>query len=739
MTLRSNSILFFFLLVAFTKINAQEPTHFILGEEELAGIDIYDLLQDQHNNYWLATDQGLIKYDGYSFKNINSDKSLSSSIFDLQLDYNNKLFCKNLSGQIFHIKNDSCLLYFQLPDSLMHPEFHFAFDNNNDLIVSTNSLFKITKTKKIEFIGKHIKTVYYKGFTTLKDSSLFCTSSINQFNITWKNNTLKIEKFKMEQNNLFIFNFQLNDKLYHYDASSGKLLVKKQNNYSIAQSSPLNLTKDKELKYCYPTNKNLFVAKQKGGATVYDENLQPLFNHKVIFKNKFISTVYEDHEGNFLLGTFGEGIITLTNLELKNIKLPDINAKANCITSNKDFLYIGLQDGRIYSIDSTNNYSMLWNIQSKKVETLEYIKETNGLLVDGMRNKIINLNTGKKHLIGFSSIKDVNKIAPNMYLISSNYGLDILEVYENNNLGHLDIKTTPILNLKPIRTNCANFDSLTNTYYAGTSLGLKIGNKNNSSYFKLNNSSLICRDIINHDNKIYIATQNNGILIFKNKKLTAHWTSKNGLVSNQIKQLKIYQNQLFLTTKIGLQIIDLEKNNHCLFNKTNGLLENNILDFEIKDEAIWFVFQKGIQTIQLKELNPPSYIPQIKINTIHINDSAIYLNDGNSFPYNKNKVEFHLSSTSIKYKNELKYYHKIEEIDEYWQYHSYENNKILYKTLPPGNYTFKIKAVYRTHESETLTYHFTITPPFYLSFCYFSYAGVLYPFKTSKKEGRIKK
>jgi len=152
----------FIILTCFTTIKAQQPSHFKLGEEDLSGIDIYDILQDQNRNYWLATDNGLIKYDGYTFKKIPSKNALSNSISDLKLDYNNELYCKNLSGQIFKITNDSAKVYFQIPDSLMFKNVHYAFDKNNSLVIATNSIFKVDQNKETSFFNReHNKNSSY--------------------------------------------------------------------------------------------------------------------------------------------------------------------------------------------------------------------------------------------------------------------------------------------------------------------------------------------------------------------------------------------------------------------------------------------------------------------------------------------------------------------------------------------------------------------------------------------------
>ncbi|MFB0924865.1 MAG: two-component regulator propeller domain-containing protein, partial [Vicingaceae bacterium] len=173
MRLLKQAFLTLLTIACFITLQAQTPSYFKLGEEELSGIDIYNILQDKDQNYWLATDNGLIKYDGYNFKKIPSKNALSSSVFDLQLDYDNNLYCKNLSGQIFQVVNDSSKVYFQIPDSLMASEICYAFDNLNTLTIASNSIFSVDKHKEISFlIPKKKSGNRFYQILKLKDSTL---------------------------------------------------------------------------------------------------------------------------------------------------------------------------------------------------------------------------------------------------------------------------------------------------------------------------------------------------------------------------------------------------------------------------------------------------------------------------------------------------------------------------------------------------------------------------------------
>jgi len=710
-------LLSFLIFIAYAHFSfGQQPSHYIIGEEELAGIDVYDIKQDEQRIYWLGTNQGMIKYDGYTFKTINCSEMLSTSVFDLQFDKDKNLYCKNLSGQIFQIKNDSCKIYYTIPDSLMTHEFYYSFTNENELIIASNSIFKVLAKKIIKTLEKIEQNNSYSiFFKTINGSLLIHNYSTN--------NVLEIKNDKITLTNtppnfdLVIQYFYLNNKLFAYDKRSGQFL--NANNYTPIQSFILNNYKKELLRY-YTDNKTLWTAIQSGGIKIYDTNLSPLYNGNTAFENTFISTFCKDAEGNIILGTFGEGLIVISNFNSSEIILPDINAKITRITSAKDnTIFLGTQDGRIYKIDSSNNASIFQKTHTKNIEFLEYITETNQLLIDDKSPLLINISNEKEKSYAWGAIKDIYKITNGKYLLASNKGVYILFFSEGN------VKNE-ILFAYEGRTNCIGYDRINKTIYAGSSTGLKIGTEENFDYFTLKGEPVLCKDILYLDGKIYITTHTNGVLIFKNKKLTANWTVKTGLISNNTKHIKTYQNKIYLTTDLGLQIIDTSGNVFMTLSKSEGLYTNNIIDFEIQNENLWLVHQKGVQTININELKPQNFKPSIKFTKLVVNDSILITNNKNKFDYTQNKFQFTVSSSSIKYNNDIKYHYQLIGADNAWQEANYENNKIEYKLLQPGNYTFMIRASYWNIESNLISYSFKINPPIWNTWWFYTILTILF-------------
>jgi len=79
----------------------------------------------------------------------------------------------------------------------------------------------------------------------------------------------------------------------------------------------------------------------------------------------------------------------------------------------------------------------------------------------------------------------------------------------------------------------------------------------------------------------------------------------------------------------------------------------------------------------------------------------------------ENKFQFSLYSDSKRNKSEITYMYQMEGIDVKWQSTPYLDNTIDYKSLPPGNYTFKAKAVFRGEESDVILVPFNIANPYY--------------------------
>jgi Histidine kinase len=697
-------LLLFINLVAFNS-SAQTPAHFIIGEEELAGIDIYDLFQDKNENYWIASNQGIYKFDGYNFLKTECDGMLGSSIFNLVSDSKNTIYCSNLYGQIFRIKNDSCQLYYKIPDSLMHHEIDLAVDNLDVLTIVTDRIFQINQQKKILMLTDDQANYSCKLF------------KVNSGKLIAYNTTRRelIEIFNAQvstrtTDNPPLWNpdfIEVNEEIFAFDKKTG-ILNQKPGHIKSGQNT-LEIGKEGVIGYFY-LNDKVWMTLLSGGAYVYDNKFRSQYNGEKTFNSTILSANLRDAEGNILFGTFGEGIIVIPNDEMLNLELQDRDSKATRITKNgKGGVFFGTNTGKIFEIDEQNEITLFDKESYKNIEVLEFISANNLLLTEGDKEpRFISINTGNQKEAELGAIKDVEPSYSEEYLISTNTAL-----YHYR--PKMDISLEWINNFTE-RIYCAALDTINNIIYAGSSLGLKIGDSSEANYFQFEENPIICQDIKYIDGKIYVATQQRGIIIFKDGKPLETWSTKTGLFSNNILKITGDEDLVYISTNKGINVTNKKGDVQYSLNKSDGLLSNSIIDFVLTKEDLWLVGNQGIQKMKKSQLDYFQFTPKISLSSLSINEVKISnLGDNLRVNHDQNKFLFKLSSKSLKYQNEITYQHKLSGVDENWVTNKYEDNTIEYKSLAPGEYNFMAKAVCRGNESKILTYNFRISNPFWLT------------------------
>jgi len=679
---------------------AQEPSHFILGEEELAGISIYDLYQDYEKNYWIATNSGIYKYDGYKIKKITCVGMTSNSVFNLKEDYNHNVYCNNLSGQIFQIKNDTCIVYYTIPDKFFNSNISFDFDNLNTLTILSNGVFQVNKNE--------IETIYEKNTISSSahiyrklDSSLIVYDIGNYEFISIKNDKTKfkdISNSKVKQP--LFFNFK--DSLVAFDGDTKKIISE------ISESKfvfPETINSNRLTNY-YSDNNRIWMANLSGGVSLYEPNIGI---SKPFFKRKITSAFLKDDEGNILLGTFGEGIIVITNINFKTIKFDEnITQIASSTTGD---LFFGTQSGRIFKQDSLGDYSPVIDKGIQRIEILEVLEGHSLLITNASKGNLVDFNKKKQSKIKIASIKDIYQIDKNNFLFATNFG-----VYKYDVTSNKDPELIPELK---DRTYSIGYDTTNNTIYCGTATGLKLKTIDSTYLFKYNSKALYCRDILSINDTVYVTTRKQGVFVFVKNEVVANWGVKTGLLSDNTKFLQAYHSTIFVSTELGLNVINSKGQVLKTINKSHGLNSQNIVDFEIVNHTLWIITNKGVQSINLKYLNTPEFKPSVKIKTIFINDEIID-DEVYEFTYEQNKFIFNIDGNTLKYQNDVYYLYQLEGLDKEWVKVNYRDHLIEYKYLPPNNYTFKIKAIYKNEESEIAKYSFKIKEPFWKTWWFYT-------------------
>lgn len=697
-------------LVFFAFVNlyslGQEPAFVSFAEKEFRGIDIYDVIQDDLNNYWFATNRGLRMHDGYSFVTISCEEMKSQSVFRFVKDGLGRIYCFNLQHQIFRIDHGEISLFYEVPEAYGFHEMDILTDAENHLLIQSKGLIRISPDKKeIKIVKEEIFTESKTlSLALLKDGSSISTSRNNMYAIQ-KDGKIS-ERIKLQFENpaysgLNIFNwFRIGDKLYGLNSKTMDVFLFREANQTLQHVATLDQSLTNSVNRVYVTAQHVWVSGMSNGIHVYDHTFQPMYNGKRACSDHFVSDIYTDHEGNILLSTFDEGVKVIFNVDILGFELKH-GENANHICSSEKTLFITTNQGNVYALTDGIAKRIYFDPLQQEIEVAFYWKARDLLFLATGTGLVIlkwdGENLIKRHVIS-GSFKDAFFSDDNTALLAFNFGVE--EIIFSNETDFIQ------RSLFSGRSYCVGQDQRTNAVYIGASKGLlKTRADGILVPVKFRGEIVSTIATTHHGDRLFMGTRKQGILIVQNGKITQQIPFE-----GTIRSIHYYDESLFALTNRGLFRVRTDGSQKEQLNKANGLFFEYVSSFHIANDKLYVTNSKSIEFIGLDQLTSlPNKIP-IRFTKITVNDAKI---DTKLLAYNAKNIQFSLGVSTLKYRENVRYKFRLKGFNNKWKYAPYNENTVNYTTLPPGEYTFESIAVNGTTESEPISYTFSIDAPYY--------------------------
>jgi signal transduction histidine kinase/ligand-binding sensor domain-containing protein len=247
-------------------------------------------------------------------------------------------------------------------------------------------------------------------------------------------------------------------------------------------------------------------------------------------------------------------------------------------------------------------------------------------------------------------------------------------------------------------------------------------------------SNAITTLFIDSKNSLWIGTEGGGLVKTTSQgKNFQRYGPQEGFPGNTIfKILEDNQQRLWVTTSIGLMMLDYIKDSTKVYTTSNGLLSNQFnYNSGYKDDEgnLYFGSAKGMisfnpANFQETVINPPVYITGLSVggNPIQVNENTKTLNQ--SLLYNPViQLKHHQSTFAIDFAalhftapDITGYKYIMEGLDNKWLMIN-QDRRIHFTNLPPGSYTFKVKASAGGGKwgTDVASVSILIHPPFYAS------------------------
>ncbi|MFT3907918.1 MAG: histidine kinase [Ferruginibacter sp.] len=710
-------------------------------KDGLIGNHIYHAVQDKDGFLWLATETGVSRFDGTSFKNFTTNEGLpDNEVLKLFVDSKGRVWmlpfknsiCYYYNGKIHNAKNDSIVKQIKVSGYIEH----ILEDKAGNIFFSESiNVIVLTKDNKIFSNGSVFTlTNVVIGIGTDDQKNVILRTGKNFFKIKLNAASLDFEEeelgirfwgyksaFFYLRSNLIIY---LNNYVNMLDKSSlvlYKYLENKQD--TIKVPADYNLISF--------LNDSILFFNTKKGSLKYNINNKSYLTTYLPDEN--VTYTFEDNDQNLWFTTSDRGLFRLYTETERNVFFTDGSKKnkpIKSITGTAANIIAGSDNDAIYTYDKSTGDIKLFHLAPT-------ISNGDVMKIMKFKDKVYFLTEGSLHQADtlfkqidlvresevFSSYKDFDFNKDGKLFFSSH--LQVYSLMKNNKNastkkanGHSSIIAE--LNERMLASVDDYYIGRTTALcytdsgiYIGTLTGLKFVDWHKKifetgTHFPGLNGHIT--RLLNFNGKLWVGTNDQGVFCFDGKKIVKQISLKDNLSSNLITALYADSNHLWVGTDQGLNRIGLADTLYPLlqgYTTSDGISSDMINAIYLQNDTVYVGTPEGLSFFDWRLLKRRSRCA-LKILDITISGKTIPFDSTKLFLKHRDaNIRFDFVAISFRSEGEIIYHYKLLGIDTDWK--TTEENFLQYPTLPSGDYELQLYAVNKFGiKSKTVTISFEI-------------------------------
>lgn len=697
--------MFRFLLITYLLLcnvcNAQQPPYFNIGSTEFGNTDIYSLYFDDASSLLYAgTANGMYVYHGDQFRSVKAHpEQKGASLFDLQKGIG-KIFCKNLSGQIFTLNNQELELVFELPTEQLGLSFWYFFHEDRFWLVTNRSIssYQIDKeviqfqTEKRYLVDFFDKGGVIDNVSIMSFGARLATRSSNGY-VDVINGQVRFTEYDSD----FVGRhyFEIENAQYATDLAGNVMQLS--NNEIIAQfeynESFMNLTNDLVIGKC----------QTKGMHLLSEDNL---LTPQLIYEDKFISAFAKAKNGTVFLGTFKNGVMVLPNLNSNEVQLKD--ELLTSVVATKNSTLVSTRSGKIIEINDEASSLLYQNREN-------YDRVCLTPLMNGeIPGKPEILHIPSKNIV---NPKDTWIINEKAILVAQFDRITLMHDanYKRFPEYHSGGETFKVI-AQGARFNSVAYSLKEEAIYYASNKGLfkqeySTGAKTEVIY---QGRSLLVNDIYCKNEQVWLATQESGLILFENGKPIKSWNENSSLSTKHVLKLRFHNSKLYALTTKGLA--RLTQHGFEYLGIEEGIIRPAIIDFDISQNVLTVLYKSSVHQIPLglESVKKEYPVGKIYFDSITVNGQKPDVRFPSKFDHDRNTFSFFYEFRAIESRAESKLYYRLLPLDKDWVLlPDSDLGEVTFKALSDGSYSFQMKAVYDNREQYSEIINFTIDKPFW--------------------------
>ncbi|MGD1845511.1 MAG: two-component regulator propeller domain-containing protein, partial [Salibacteraceae bacterium] len=710
-------------------LHGQAPSylHFRV-EEGLPSNEVYQTVQDERGYIWLATDRGLVRYDGYRFRVFTEADGLpDKTIFGFTKDAQNRIWWFGHSDCIGYLQGDEIVL----PDFLPELTQRFKSKVVASLHIDGEDTVWIALKERSQLIWIDPKGAIHERKMNMEPFM----GRVIELNNGWVSGMAHRIGHQPQHPNHIRFEGKSKTVDWLLPGISNRWVVGtsvqkrgdtwfcSQNNGIIAfredrEVASVKLPGIATLSLYFDGEENLWVGMMGQGVMCFpggDLSAKP----KKYLQGLSVSSVFQDREGGYWITTLDDGVYYTRgrNIISQQLIYNDRPIGAKELEVHDSILWVGTATGQLFS--RKMNPEAPLRLEDSNLGQVRALKSLPNCLVVGIPS-----SAGKNFL----------QVDKRWYLPSPAIGQKPGEDTLRMPISSWVALPPLVISMEMPYTEYARYGAIVpwqQGILAGNDLGLFFLDKNSyrqmKSYEALKVSGVT--DLGVSGSYLFVATQSLGLVVFDGK---SSWTVgiADGLPTPHIEAIATQNDSIvWLGTKKGLVRVSL---NHrkmvskvTVISTAEGLPSVTISDLEIFENQIWLASTYGISFLDVNQdfYNPMP--PPVWLQEVWTNGQRIELNRQSTFPPDALAFDFRFVGLNFGSSGKVLYRYRMKGLEEAW---STSTNREVRYMLSPGSYTFEVEARNESGVWSTTParYTFTILAPVWQKTWFWIVLGLLF-------------
>jgi ligand-binding sensor domain-containing protein/two-component sensor histidine kinase len=694
----------------------------------LPSSETYQVFQDSKGYIWMATDRGVVRFDGQRMLTFNEENGLPDQvIFKFYEDYRGWVWFISFKGDLSYWNGKKLIVYkynHLIRKYLKDYQATYkclVIDRKGNLYYSLSLYGSIMITPDGRMSNYHLKKAKIQEVFIEKIDKDYFFSNLTDFYIKATKPTYVIRNGVKKKAHVLKGNMRIGVFPYNYEL------------YGLMEFELVDLNKrivkivDKTMINVFVEKDHVWICSVAGGVRRYKKsNFHQNAPYVSFLKGHSVSDVCRDRNGGYWFATLDNGVYYIPSLKVHNFSVKNglIDNVVSKITTFNNEITLGTLKG--YQILNKNSEQLI-PVNTYTAPNAVYSK--NGVLyLSGFYHGMVKRN--KRYVFLNDKPRDFDTHG---YLQSET------GVYKSvgNNIFYLsDNKPNSWDTLVFFPKISAGFfyslaqDQKKNMYCGGISGVYKVIDKKPISLQSYDKRLGTRVSEMKYDSKygLLIATRGEGLLRYQNNKIVQTWNSLSGLLDDHLTGVFVDSNHdIYVCGYNGVSRIRILPNNtsqivHC--NKLTGMISDECLSIAVNNNCVLVGTKKGVVSIETSFFDLKRKQPELKIDHVVAEGKPCMIRPSMVFKEGISSIQIKLRSLDYIVSNHARFRFRLDP-KQAWSVIRMPEIDLSY----PGNGNYQLEVCsldeFGRWSQQARLLDLSISPPFYKKWYFTAFLALL--------------